>query len=243
MPPLDDPLHLVEETDGPAGHTTRLASSVEEELGAVVSFDWLCVGITDPLTGLVTMVQSCEPIGPPEAYLATEMFVRDYNKIAWLGGQSDPVGVLSEATGGDLSRSYRYRHALEPSGIRHELRAALVVDGMCWGYLVLLRGPERPDFTPAEAQEVRSAIPRLATALRARLLARSTERTEQAEPGIAIIRGDGSLEAANTPAQVMFEQISGPQPAAPVPTLLPTVRGDTSSRDVHARLRIVHRRM
>src|SRR5262249_34633293 len=82
------------------------------------------------------------------------------------------------------------------------------LDGTCWGYLVLLRAVEQPDFTKAETQAVRSAIPHLAANLRAELLAKSAERTDQPEPGVAIVRNDGSLEAANSPAQGMFEQIS-----------------------------------
>src|SRR5690348_3652698 len=113
--------------DRGSGDTGVLVGWVTAELGTVVPFDWLCVGVTDPSTGLVTMVQDCTPIGPPEVYLAAELFVPDVNKFAWLAEQPVPVGVLSEATGGDLESSYRYRNALRPSGIGHELRAALVV--------------------------------------------------------------------------------------------------------------------
>src|ERR1700733_76213 len=152
-------------------NTAALAAEVQRELGRTVPFDWLCVGITDPSSGLVTMAQDCTPIGPPEVYIATEFLIPDVNRIGWLAGQPDPVGVLSRATGGDVSRSYRYRNALRPSGIEHELRAALVIDGACWGYLVLLRGPGRPDFSRGEARQVRAAVPGLAGGLRSGLLA------------------------------------------------------------------------
>src|SRR4051812_48450339 len=173
--------------------TGVLVGWVRGELGELVPFDWLCVGVTDPQTGLVTMVQDCTPIGPPEVYLAAELFVPDVNKVAWLAEQPVPVGVLSAATGGDLESSYRYRNALRPSGIGHELRAALVVDGRCWGYAVLLRKPERPDFSAAEVRAVAAAVPELAGRLRDRLLRATGTGTSPGGHGYALVGADGSL--------------------------------------------------
>src|SRR5256885_3015128 len=48
--------------------TGVLVGWVRGDLEEAVPFDWLCVGVTDPSTGLVTMVQACTPIGPPEVY-------------------------------------------------------------------------------------------------------------------------------------------------------------------------------
>jgi DNA-binding CsgD family transcriptional regulator len=179
------------------------------------------VGITDPLSGLVTMAQNCTPIGPPEAYFAAELMVPDVNRIAWLAAQPSPVGVLSEATQGQLESSYRYRHALRPSGIEHELRAALVIDGACWGYLVLLRGPEHPDFSRAEVRLVLSAIPSLAAGLRSGLLADAIGGMSMTEPGVAIVSDGGSAEATNAQAEMLFKQICDLHPAVqmdlPVP--------------------------
>ncbi|MFL6072638.1 MAG: LuxR C-terminal-related transcriptional regulator [Mycobacteriales bacterium] len=203
--------------------TGVLVGWVRSELAEAAPFDWLCVGVTDPSTGLVTMVQDCTPIGPPEVYLAAELFVPDVNKIAWLAEQPVPVGVLSEATGGDLESSYRYRNALRPSGIGHELRAALVVDGRCWGYMVLLRKPERPDFSGDEVRAVAAAVPRLAGRLRDRLL-RATAAGAGTGPGghgYAVVAEDGSLEGANDRAAEVFARISAQHPAVqldlPVP--------------------------
>jgi DNA-binding CsgD family transcriptional regulator len=219
---------LLDEAPGPADvirDTAGLADRVERDLRPVVPFDWHCVGITDPSSGLVTMVQNCTPIGPPEVYLATELFIPDFNKFAFLAGRPDPVGVLSQATDGDLQRSHRYRHALRPSGIEHELRAALVVDGECWGYLVLLRGPEWPDFTPEEVTAVRSVVPELAAGLRTGLLSGTPGETRDAgdpsEPGVAIVGKDGTLEAANPLAQEMFDRLAALHPAVPLDLPVP----------------------
>jgi DNA-binding CsgD family transcriptional regulator len=205
-------------TGGAAAGTAALAALVRRELSAAVPFDWLCVGITDPHSGMVTMAQDCTPIGPPEVYIATEFLIPDVNRIAWLAGQPDPVGVLSRATKGDLAQSYRYRHALRPSGIEHELRAALVIDGACWGYLVLLRSPSRPDFSAAEIRSVRAAVPGLAAALRSDLLADS--RPAAAETGVAVIV-DGRVAAANQRAREVFALLAAQHPAVqlklPVP--------------------------
>jgi DNA-binding CsgD family transcriptional regulator len=202
--------------------TGVLVGWVRGELAEAVPFDWLCVGVTDPSTGLVTMVQDCTPIGPPEVYLAAELFVPDVNKIAWLAERAVPVGVLSEATGGDLESSYRYRNALRPSGIGHELRAALVVDGRCWGYVVLLRKPERADFSGEEVRAVAAAVPGLAARLRERLLRDGGGgAARDGGHGYALVGEDGSLEGANGRAAEVFARISAQHPAVrldlPVP--------------------------
>jgi DNA-binding CsgD family transcriptional regulator len=222
-----------------ADDTERLAARVAERLEENVPFDWLCVGITDPWTGLVTMVQNCEPLGPPEIYLETEYFTSDVNKIAWLAQQPDPVGVLSVATGGNLERSHRYRHLLRPTGAEHELRAALVVGGLCWGYLVLMRTPQRDDFGPVEVQHVREAVPELATELRAKLLAATLSRIREQEPGFAVVTGAGELEAVTPRAAELFAKIATlhqeidvglPVPVATMAARLRGPRAPTSQR-------------
>jgi DNA-binding CsgD family transcriptional regulator len=233
---------------GIAAKTAALAAAAERELGRAVPFDWLCVGITDPSSGLVTMAQDCTPVGPPEVYIATEFLVPDVNRIAWLAGQPDPVGVLSRATNGDLASSYRYRNALAPSGIEHELRAALRADGACWGYLVLLRGPDRQDFSGAEIRRVRAAIPALAAGLRSSLLAgpgtgqpgpTGTDAgppgpTGPAETGVAVIGEDGTVQAANARAREVFAQLAAAHPAVPLNLPVPVAVVVAGMRDPDA---------
>lgn len=45
----------------------------------------------------------------------------------------ETVATLSGATNGVLSKSRRYLNVLQPAGFHDEMRAALVLDGMCWG--------------------------------------------------------------------------------------------------------------
>ncbi len=222
------------DTSGAAAYTAELAALVQRELGSVVAFDWLCVGITDPRSGVVTMAQDCTPIGPPEVYIATEFLIPDVNRIAWLAAQPDPVGVLSRATGGDLTRSYRYRHALRPGGIEHELRAALVIDGTCWGYVVLLRALDRPDFSSAEVGRVRAAVPGLAARLRSALLA--TPVSAAAETGVAVIGDDGTVAASNQRAREIFKHLAAQHPAVrlklpvPVAAVVAGLQGPSAPR-------------
>lgn len=232
MPGPDRALDTASDASGVAADTAALAAVVRRELGAAVPFDWLCVGITDPHSGLVTMAQDCTPIGPLEVYIATEFLIPDVNRIAWLAKQPDPVGVLSRATGGDLARSYRYRHALAPSGIEHELRAALVIDGTCWGYLALLRGPARPDFSGAEVRRVRAAIPGLAARLRSALLA--VPGSAAAEPGVAVIGDDGTLAAANERAREVFAHLAARHPAVQLALPVPVAAAVASLQEPDA---------
>lgn len=61
--------------------------------------------------------------------------ITDFNKLDTLATGARAVGILSQATRGDLLRSVRSREILTPLGIGDELRAGLAVDGLCWGHL------------------------------------------------------------------------------------------------------------
>jgi GAF domain-containing protein len=77
---------------------------------------------------------------------------------------------LDNATGHDRFASPRYRDIMRPLGLGDELRAALVVDGRCWGYLCLHRQDGRLGFTVEEAATIARLGPHLAAGLRQALL-------------------------------------------------------------------------
>ena len=85
-----------------------------------------------------------------ELLVASEYFVSDVNTFAGLARRRVTVGTLSQATGRHPDRSARYRDLLAPSGIPHELRAAFVSRGRCWGAVHIARRDDQPDFTSEE---------------------------------------------------------------------------------------------
>ncbi|MEQ4305043.1 LuxR C-terminal-related transcriptional regulator [Plantactinospora sp. B6F1] len=230
-------------SDDPDLDVAWLADRVRALFRHTVPYDEICVGLTDPLTGLITAVQNRRPPVPPETYLETEYVAPDVNRVAWLGVQSDPVGVLSAATVGKLVSSNRYRWVLRPSGVRHELRAALVDQGLRWGFLTLLRGPELPDFSPVEAGLVRSALPELVRDLRTTLLRTSTRVVAERPSGVALIGVGGLVEEASPAAEGLFAQLASYQSevglALPVPvaTMAASLRAPAARESRRALLR------
>lgn len=81
-----------------------------------------------------------------------------------------PARVLSQATGGDLSRSHRFRTLLAPMGWTHELRAAATDRAGTWGFLHLYRDDTHADFTADELDLVRRLGPTIAAGMRQSLL-------------------------------------------------------------------------
>jgi DNA-binding CsgD family transcriptional regulator len=139
---------------------------------------------------------------PDEAaphFFEVEYSQEDFNKFAELARRTDPVADLAEATGGDLSRSARWREVFHPLGLDDDLRAALVSDGTCWGYLALHRAGDRGVFTTDEARFVKVLAPHLAEGLRVSLLLESTE-TQDAVDGPALILLDETLAVVATSA-------------------------------------------
>ena len=66
---------------------------------------------------------------------------------------------------GEHARSPRFRDILVPMGMGDELRAALTVDGACWGMLCLHREARCARFGAAEIELLRQVRPHLGEGL------------------------------------------------------------------------------
>lgn len=187
-------------------------------IGAAVPFDIACWGLLDPVTALpTTNFSTMAGFDQIDRVWEYELTVPDVMTLTELLGRRPAVGVLSEATAGDLRASPRYRHILGPAlGVTDELRAALVVDGVGWGYLALLRATGAR-FGAAEAAGIARLAPLMAAALRDAALARSIR--DDAQPpavGIAIVDADGRLESATATGRELLDLIPSP-PGLPLP--------------------------
>jgi DNA-binding CsgD family transcriptional regulator len=74
--------------------------------------------------------------------------------------------TLSAATGGDLSRSRRWRECLRPHGVGDELMTACRDRHGCWGSVELMRDSDDPPFDEADADLLHELAPLLGTLLR-----------------------------------------------------------------------------
>jgi hypothetical protein len=145
------------------------------ELRKVISHDLGILWTTDPATGFFTSAMPNSTVDDPDMVYCrlshrNEFVEPDFNKFRVLARQPRHVGVLSQATGGDLARSARYRTMLQPLGFEHELRIALVDRSMCWGAVMLWRAADSPDFTEHDQTVAAKLAPTLAAGLRVAML-------------------------------------------------------------------------
>jgi DNA-binding CsgD family transcriptional regulator len=173
---------------------------------AAVRFDASFWSIADPATLLPTggIVHNLplEACGP---YFENELLVPDVNKFAELAGADRTVGALSEATGGDLRQSARYRAIGETLGIDDELRVAFVADGSCWGFAALLRRHGR--YTGREVNFVAGVSVHIAHGLRTALLASSAHGIVGA-PGTVVVDPSGQVEAVTPEAERWMAELT-----------------------------------
>jgi DNA-binding CsgD family transcriptional regulator len=136
--------------DGP-----ELLWRTAERLRGAVPFGSYCVATLDPASNLITHLFNGGSAGEDnhaEVYgeaLQRMYFEEDLVRLAAMLRERRLAQPLSEAAGGALDRTLRYREYLAPVGFGHEL-AGLFVDGGAWGAGYLTRERGEPDFGGAE---------------------------------------------------------------------------------------------
>jgi DNA-binding CsgD family transcriptional regulator len=218
----------------------QLRGRIGPRLARGLTADAFCFGTMDPSTGLVTS-HLVEGI-PPELESAAahnEYLVGDVLKFAALATSRTLAGVLSDATGGDLALSHRYRALLPRIGARHELRAVFVIDGQCWGNMSLFRSGRRPDFSPADVELFRRLSATVGAALR-----RAAHRPASgaaggpAEAGVLVLGDDFRLLSINAAGRRWIEELAtSPDVSLPIAVLDAAARGRRTTEPAYGRLR------
>lgn len=172
-----------------------LLSEVAECLRRTVPSEAFCLSATDPSSELVTHAVAGGFGGLKggrlffeHIYLESDVNGYDGMSERW----SQPVMLLSEATGGRLERSLRYRELTGPLGLGFEVRGACMAGRKRWGGIELTRESGDRDFDAREIGLLRRVAPHLGAGLRASAL------ISQASPADA--NGD------NGPAVLILDQ-------------------------------------
>lgn len=162
--------------------------------------DSSCWHAMDPATLIETSYQ-VENMAPPDVRVAEFAYQSgDYNSFGELIRLDRHSGVLSEATDGDLPRSQRYRELLNPSGVRGELRLALVADGSCWGCVSFFRYAPG-DFSADDRDFAHEMSALLGRAFRsAGVHARTSGPGAELWPGVLVMTGDRRVTSVTSPA-------------------------------------------
>lgn len=163
-------------------------------LKPVLDFDACSLMTIDPATHLVTssVIHGLSAAGARPVF-TNEYLEEDFSKLADLARAPHHTAILYQATGGAPNRSRRYRDLLPRVGIGHELRAAFVLDGACWGGALVYRFRDRAPFTPVEAGFLEGVGPHIAAGLRGALLLAQAQAPSGGPdgPGLLLL-GDGA---------------------------------------------------
>lgn len=181
--------------------SARLRREVIGRLTNVVRFDAVCFPTADPATLMITSNVG-DGLSPEAArgFFRVEYGSQDYNRFARLARSRRAVRTLNDATGGRYDRSARWREVFGPLQLDDDLRAALVTDGTCWGYLALHRHRSKGSFNAEETAFVSDLTAHLAEGLRKALLIENATDAESAEgPGL-ILLDDQLRVVTSTPA-------------------------------------------
>lgn len=155
---------------------------------------WL---LTDPDTLLLTGVYN-EGVSRAEhlALIQLELEVDDLNKFVDLAHRGVAAASLSQASGGELERSARWRTVYRPQGYGDELRGVFTSGSAVWGDVCLARSAEDEWFSEAEVASLARLCPHIGNGIRAcLLLAGSTEPERGDGPAVAILTDDGVIES------------------------------------------------
>jgi DNA-binding CsgD family transcriptional regulator len=172
-------------------------------LRQIVPVDAAFFATTDPATMLFTGALSEEPlVASAPRFLDNEIGGDDVNTFGSLAVGTDHVNSLDRATSDGRGTSERYREIMAPLGLGDELRAALVVDGRCWGVLCLHRADGSRGFDPDELDIVRRVVPHIAEGLRRAIAAGALPDAElEGARGVLILGADDQVVTANGSAE------------------------------------------
>ena len=180
------------------------------ELRRAIPFDAAFLAGADPVTNLFTSSYTEEiPTSEAMRFLDNELAQPDVNKFRELSEERVPVARLDRATQGERLASARYREIMRPIGFGDELRAALRVSSMTWGYLCLHREDVPIGFTEAEAAFIARLGPHMAEALRrAILMERAGAESTTEGPGVCLVAEDWSVISSTPSAERMLAELA-----------------------------------
>jgi DNA-binding CsgD family transcriptional regulator len=196
-----------------SGHDfSGFAERAVKLLDSTIPLDAWCVMTADPVTLLITgAVGENLPTSDPDnaaEFFRIEYSGEDFINFSDLARTGAKVGILSEATGGDLAKSPRWRVLFGPAGLGDQLRSVCADGSACWGYLAVHRKRGSLDFTRSEAKLISSVSRQLAEGIRLSLLVENADDVDAPEgPGLILLDGDLAVVGINSAAQRLLDQV------------------------------------
>lgn len=190
--------------------TQAFRHEVMVRLRRAIRLDAWCWPTCDPATLLITGALA-EGLPPETAadFFRLEYATEDVNSFSELARREPPVAGLIRSTGGQLKQSARWRELFGPLGFGDELRAALIRDNGCWGFLSLHRMADRDAFLPDEEAWVSGLTRHLADGLRASMIVEQLSRPDASaqDPAVIVLNGDLGVVTISDAAARWMEDV------------------------------------
>ena len=182
---------------------------VLRSLRRLMPIDAAFFATADPDTLLFTGAYSEDPLAAASSlFMDNEFGGTDVNRFAALACTPTHVASLDAATRDDRAASSRYRDIMRPLGLGDELRAALVADSVCWGFLCLHREDDPLGFTPSEAAALARLGPYIAHGLRQAVLLHPPHTAgDVPRPGVVVLDENLDLVAATSEAEHLLTML------------------------------------
>ena len=149
----------------------QLHRSVIDQIQRLIPVDGFCAHDLDPASGLPMRMYFDVPDNRPVRDLVPILIFGDNTRdMRSLSRSGQLARRLSETTGGQLERSFRYREVLAPMGFGYDMQCVYAWRGQPWGGISMMRDRGRRDFSAEEAALLGRLAPHIAAGLRAALL-------------------------------------------------------------------------
>src|SRR3954447_15033144 len=132
----------------------------------VLGYDAVCWHTADPATGLISSVFTDDlRLEDFRGAVELELWGDDVATFAGIRDSGRRAEALSQATGGAVTTSLRFRLQIAPAGFGDELRTVFDTRSGKWGCAAFMRAPDRGPFRPDQLALARTAARHIATAL------------------------------------------------------------------------------
>jgi len=202
---------------GAAGFEDRdLRRQVLAALREVIDFGAYVWLLTDPVTAVGTAPLAEVPCVTELPALIKAKYATPVNRWTALRLRACPAGLLSDAVGGDLTRSRVWREVMSRYGIGDVASVVFADQYGCWGFLDLWRDDTREPFSGADADFIASVAAPLTTALRqcqARTFAQpAAPQRHDSGPVVLTLDEDLRITSRTAASQAWLNVLLPPEP-------------------------------
>jgi DNA-binding CsgD family transcriptional regulator len=187
----------------------------------VVPFDAAFWTIADPATLLFTRgVQDEIPPETAPAFLQNEFMTEDVNQFAAVAAAPRGMHTMHAATGGDMSKSARFREILEPLGLGDELRIAFTDKTGVWGFVCIHRQLGAPPFSEQESAFLNRVSPIVAHGIRTSILLAASQMQGEhpSVPGLVMLSEDLKYVGANDAGRTWLDRFDDADKVGGIPS-------------------------